>query len=64
MEKKTNTEIDDISVQRNYKDTVFRMIFKEKKELLELYNAINGTSYNDTKALEIKPCMTILYSLS
>ena len=30
---------------RSYKDRLFRMIFKEKKEFLELYNAMNGTDY-------------------
>lgn len=25
--------------QNNYKDTVFRMVFKEKENLLSLYNA-------------------------
>lgn len=29
--------------QRNYKDTIFRMIFREKENLLSLYNALNGT---------------------
>ena len=28
-----------------HKDRVFRMIFRDKKEFLELYNAMNGTSY-------------------
>ncbi len=26
-----------------YKDRIFRMIFKEKREFLDLYNAMNGT---------------------
>ena len=34
-------------VARNYKDRVFRMVFKEKKALLALYNAMNGTVYED-----------------
>lgn len=34
-------------VQRNYKDTMFRMLFKEKENLLSLYNAVNKTSYMD-----------------
>ncbi len=28
---------------RNHKDTVFRMLFLEKKEFLSLFNAVNGT---------------------
>ena len=31
------------NVKRNYKDTVFRMLFREKETLLSLYNAVNGT---------------------
>lgn len=30
---------------RTYKDRVFRMIFKDKEKLLELYNAVNGTNH-------------------
>ena len=38
---------------RNYKDTVFRMIFREKQRLLELYNAMNGTEYTNADDLTI-----------
>lgn len=38
---------------RNYKDNLFRMIFREKEELLSLYNAINGTQYDDPEELQI-----------
>ena len=39
---------------RKYKDTVFRMLFgKDRKELLGLYNAVNGTDYTDETELEI-----------
>ncbi len=41
------------NVNRNYKDTVFRMLFKDKENLLSLYNAVNGTTYTDTENLEI-----------
>lgn len=33
--------------KRSYKDTLFCMIFREPKELLQLYNAISGTNYSD-----------------
>ena len=32
---------------RAYKDRIFRMIFKEKRALLALYNAMNDTAYQD-----------------
>ena len=41
------------TVNRKYKDTVFRMLFSDRKNLLSLYNAINGTSYTDAAQLEI-----------
>ena len=49
------------AVKRNYKDTLFRMVFREKKELLSLYNAINGTHYEDPEALTTTTIENALY---
>ena len=46
---------------RRYKDTVFRMVFKEKKELLSLFNAIHGTSYSNPDELEINTLENAIY---
>ena len=44
----------EVQVNRNYKDTVFRVIFGEYKEhALELYNALNRTNYTDVDDLRI-----------
>ena len=40
-------------INRNYKDSTFKLFFNDKIALLELYNAINETSYNDPDALII-----------
>ena len=40
-------------VYRSYKDRLFRMVFREKKERLGLYNAVNGTSYTDTALFRV-----------
>ena len=48
-------------VRRNYKDSLFRMVFREKKELLDLYNAINGTNYNNPDDLIITTLEDVLY---
>ena len=48
-------------VNREYKDTVFRMLFKEKARLLELYNAVNDTDYQDPEALEIVTLENAIY---
>lgn len=36
-----------------YKDTLFRALFKNKKYLLSLYNALNDSDYEDEEDLEI-----------
>ena len=41
------------TVRRTYKDTVFRKIFNNKENLLALYNALNGTHYNNPEDIEI-----------
>ena len=48
-------------VVRNYKDTIFCMIFKDKKELLSLYNAVNGTHYDNPEELEITTLENAIY---
>ena len=49
------------SPRRNYKDSLFRMVFREKKELLSLYNAINGTAYEDPEELIVTTIEDVLY---
>ena len=49
------------SAKRNYKDSLFRMVFREKKELLSLYNAINGTMYEDPEELVVTTIEDVLY---
>ena len=61
-ETRTNgTTLRNAGVQRNYKDTVFRMLFREKKNLLSLYNALNGTNYTDVDDLEITTLENAVY---
>lgn len=44
-----------------YKDRLFRLIFREKKELLELYNAVNESSYTNPDDLEITTIEDVVY---
>ena len=39
-------------INAKYKDSVFRMAFEEKKYQLELYNALNGSDYDDPEAVD------------
>ena len=41
------------NVTRNHKDNVFCLLYREKKNLLSLYNAMNGTSYENEQELEV-----------
>lgn len=34
-------------IDKKYKDRLFRLIFQDKKDLLELYNAINNSDYTN-----------------
>ena len=46
---------------KKYKDTVFRMLFSDKKNLLSLYNAINRTKYDDPEKLQIVTLENAIY---
>ena len=50
-----------VNTRRTYKDSLFRMIFQEKKELLSLYNAINGTQYDNPDELIIITLEDVIY---
>ena len=49
------------TANRKYKDTVFRMLFSEKENLLTLYNAMNGTAYTDPEDLKIVTLENAVY---
>lgn len=53
--------MEEIVTKSNYKDTVFRMLYRDKKELLELYNAVNGTDYKETDELTITTLENAIY---
>ena len=48
-------------VNRKYKDTVFRMLFKDKENLLGLYNAVSGGTYTNAEELEIVTLESAVY---
>lgn len=49
------------SANRKYKDTVFRMLFADKTNLLSLYNAMNGSNYHDPSKLQIITLENAIY---
>ena len=52
MEKKAN---------REYKDRLFKLVFREKEDLLELYNAVNNSNYDNIEEIEINTLEDVVY---
>ena len=44
-----------------YKDTIFRWLFSDRKNLLSLYNAVTGRNYTDADALDIVTLESAVY---
>ena len=60
ISKKKNTSSNH-HVNSKYKDTLFRMIFRDKKNLLSLYNALNKTSYTNPDDMKITTLEDVIY---
>lgn len=50
-----------VKVRRDHKDTLFRMIFSTRENLLSLYNAVNRSHYTDAEELEIVTLENAVY---
>lgn len=59
--KETGIITDVPNAARNYKDRIFRMVFREKKVLLALYNAMNETDYENEDDLKVTTLESALY---
>ena len=42
-----------MEIYKTYKDRVFRLLHHDRKRLLEVYNALNGTNYDNAEDLEV-----------
>ncbi len=51
----------EVTVNRNYKDTVFRMLFSDRRNLLSLYNAMAGTHHQNPEELQIVTLENAVY---
>lgn len=49
------------AVKRTFKASIFEMLFSERERLLELYNAVNGTDYQDPNLLEVNTLENAIY---
>ena len=50
-----------VKANRQYKDTIFRMLFKDRNNLLSLYNAMHQTTYTDAEALQVVTLENAIY---
>lgn len=44
-----------------YKDRLFKLVFREKKDLLQLYNAVNHTTYDKPEDIEVNTMEDVIY---
>ena len=51
----------EVTVNRQYKDRLFKLIFQKKEDLLQLYNAINDTDYNNPEDIEVNTLDDVVY---
>ncbi len=49
------------SIKRDYKSSMFCMLLEDKKELLSLYNATNGTQYTNVEDMTINTLRNAIY---
>ena len=49
------------NTNREYKDRLFKFIFREKQDLLELYNALNGTTHDDPEDIVVNTLEDVVY---
>ena len=61
MKKGTQVSEKIPAANRQYKDTVFRMLFSEKENLLSLYNAVTGKAYQNADDLKIVTLENAIY---
>jgi hypothetical protein len=50
-----------MNANREYKDSVFTLLFHHPASLLELYNAINGTNYTNVDDVKINTLQNALF---
>lgn len=48
-------------INRTYKARIFEMLYEDKEKLLELYNAVNGTNYDNPDDLNINTLENAIY---
>ncbi|MDY3917892.1 MAG: hypothetical protein SOZ59_02675 [Candidatus Limivivens sp.] len=56
-----NNHLHSLTIASKHKDLLFRLIFRNKHDILDLYNAMADTHYTDPEALQITTLEDVLY---
>ena len=51
----------ELTVNRTFKSRIFAMLYRDKKELLDLYNAVTGKHYENPEELEVNTLENAIY---
>jgi len=60
-QNQNTNETHELTINRKYKDMLFRFVLADKKVLLNLYNALNDTDYSDENELTINTLEDAIY---
>ena len=60
-EQQKSNRLQHVTANRTYKNTIFQMLFHQKKELLELYNGLNRSHYTNEGDLKIVTLENAVY---
>ncbi len=50
-----------VFVKRKHKDILFKYVFRDKRDILDLYNAVNKTDYTDPEQLVVTTMEDVIY---
>ena len=50
-----------LKLNRKFKDTLFRKVFNNKRDLLSLYNALNNTEHTDESLITVNTIEDAIY---
>ena len=54
-------QMSEVKLNTQHKDRLFKRVFAKKKDLLSLYNAVNGTDYSNPEEIEINTIENFIY---
>ena len=61
LQNKPAKHVSKPAIVKTYKDTIFRMLYSDKKELLTLYNAVSSGNYTDPEQLQVVTMEQAIY---